>query len=266
VFGVALPGANGVIDYDETMLRWMDRWVKGIPNGVDREPAVRIYVMGADEWRTADRWPLPGTVAESLFFGPRGALGPTLAPGSATPSTYVSDPTDPVVDVYDADYGAHDYRALRDRPDVLTFETAPLEADLDVVGAMRAVLHVSADAPDVDLYVMVLDVAPDGTAFNLMAPGRAVLRASYRDPAKRELLQPGRSYELTWDGLTTGNRFRQGHRIRVHVLSSFMPHFSVNGQTGALESTSAAIRAAQVTVRHDAQHPSRLVLPVVRAP
>lgn len=259
-------GANGRIDYDKTMLDWMDRWVKGVPNSVDGEPAVRVYVMGANEWRTADRWPLPGIVAESLHFGANRSLAPARPTVARAASSYVSDPAAPVMDLYDGDYGAHDYRALQERGDVLTFETAPLAADVEVIGAMRAQLWVETDARDVDLYVKVLDVAPDGTALNLMAPGREVLRASYRDITRRQLLEPGRTYLLEWNDLFTANRFAKGHRIRVQVFSSFLPHYSVNPQTGESESVSAATQKARVTIRHDAANPSRIILPVMRAP
>lgn len=258
--------ANGRIDYDQTMLDWMDRWVKRVEPTVSPDPAVRVYVMGANEWRTGDQWPLPGIVAETLHFGASRSLArakPTVARAS---SSYVSDPSDPVTDIYDADYGAHDYRALRERGDLLTFETAPLAEAVEVIGAMRAELFIETDARDVDIYVKVLDVAPDGAAFNLMSPGREVLRLSYRDPSKRELLEPGRTYTVRIDELYTANRFEKGHRIRVQVMSSFMPHFSTNPQTGALESTSAETQKATVTLRHDAAHPSRLILPVMRVP
>jgi len=258
-------GADGRIDYDKTVLDWMDRWVQGIENGVMQEPAVRVYLMGANEWRTGEEWPLPGIAAETLHFGARHRLGRARPTVPHAVTAYVSDPADPVVDPYDGAYGAHDYRALAQRADVLTFETEPLAEDVDVIGAMQAEVFFQTDARDVDLYVKVLDVAPDGTALNLMAPGREVQRASYRDITRRQLLEPGATYALRWDELFTANRFAKGHRIRVHVMSSFLPHYSVNPQTGASEATSAATQKARVTILHDATHPSRIVLPVMRA-
>jgi putative CocE/NonD family hydrolase len=259
--------ADARIDHDKTLLDWMDRWVKGVENGVMREPAVRVYVMGANRWRTGDRWPLPGIAAETLYFGALRDLTRQVQPSTRAVSTsYVSDPAHPVVDPYDGDYGAHDYRALKDRADVLTFDTEPLTEDVEVIGAMQAEVFFQTDARDVDLHVKVLDVAPDGTALNLMAPGREVKRASYRDISKRQLLEPGQTYALTWDELFTANRFAKGHRIRVQVMSSFLPHYSVNPQTGESEATSAAVQQARVTILHDGTHPSRIVLPVMRAP
>src|SRR5205085_5108995 len=133
--------------------------------------------------------------------------------------------------------GAHDYRDLATQPGVTVFETAPLEDDLSVVGAMDAHVSMSVDARDADLWVKVFDVAPDGTAFNLMSPGLDVLRASYRNKHRRELLKPGKFYDVELPDLLTGNTFLKGHRIRVAVMASFFPDFSRNLQTGELEST-----------------------------
>jgi putative CocE/NonD family hydrolase len=262
-------GSEARIDYDELVLRWMDRWVRGIDNGVDREKPVRVFVMGDNRWREADAWPVPGTRAETLYFasataGANGMLTarrPTVERGS---STFRSNPADPVSDPFASASGAHDYRALAQRSDLLTFETPSLESDLEVVGPLVAQLHLSVDAPDTDIWVKVLDVAPDGTAYNLMSPGLDVLRASWRDTtAGRSLLEPGRIYALRLSDLVTANTFKRGHRIRVHVAAAFYPHFSLNLHTGELETTHAAMRSARITIHHDRQHPSLLVLSVV---
>lgn len=271
-------GAAAAIDYDEVVLRWMDRWVRGLRNGVDAEPPVRLFVMGAGAWRTGDRWPLAGTRADTLYLAGGGALrrvpparppaSPT-APGAAADarSSFVSDPADPVRDPFDAAYGAHDFRALAARRDVLVFETAPLDAPLEVLGDITVELAVETDARDLDLYARLFDVAPDGTAWNLMSPGLELLRASYRDPARgRQLLEPGRTYRLRVGDPVTGNRFLAGHRLRLVVMGSFQPHFSLNLQTGASERTSAATQRATITIRHDAAQPSRIILPVRPVP
>jgi len=126
---------------------------------------------------------------------------------------------------------------------------------------------VSSDAPDTDIWVKVYDVAPDGTAYNLMSPGLDVQRASYRNAKpQRELLDTGRVYSLRFNDLFTGNTFKQGHRVRVAVLTTFFPHFSRNLHTGESEATSARSRAAHITVHHSARYPSRLILPVLPDP
>ena len=263
-------GPAARIDYDETVLRWMDHWVRGIDNGVDREPPVRVFVMGDDRWLEASTWPIPETRQDTLYLTApasdtrRGSLSARTPDDGERTTSYVSNPAKPVTDAFAERSGAHDYRALADRSDVLTFETSPLGTDLEVVGALGAEVFLETNAPDVDLWVKVLDVAPDGTAFNLMAPGSDVLRASYRDrSAQQSLLEPGKVYLLRLPGLLTGNTFKQGHRIRVHLMSAFAPNYARNLQTGASETTTSRMRSARVTIHHDGRHPSRLLLPVI---
>jgi uncharacterized protein len=261
-------GAAAAIDYDETVLRFMDRYVRGLDNGLDREKPVRVFVMGEDTWREGDTWPLPGTEARALFLSAMdgAARGGSLVldPAAVRPGapSFVSDPANPVSDPFSERAGAHDYRAITGRPDVATFESAPLEADLRVVGPAQAVIFLSADAPDTDLWVKLYDVAPDGTAFNLMSPGLDVLRASFRNGSP-EPLEPGKVYELRLESLFTGNQFKRGHRLRVCLTTAFLPHFSQSLHTGLSETTSAAIRKATIAIHVGADAPSRLVLPVV---
>lgn len=260
-------GAGAGLDYDELILRWMDRWVRELPNGADREPRVRVYVMGEARWLEAEAWPLPGTRADTLYLAPgagrRGGLTPS-APVTEGQSGFDSDPANPLTDPYYGRAGAHDYRALAGRPDVLVFETAPFPDGLRVVGEIQAEIHLSTDAPDTDLWVHLQDVAPDGTAWNLMSPGLNVVRASYREGGpSRRLLEPGRVYPLTFPNLLTGNFFRPGHRLRLVLSSAFMPHFSRNLHTGRLETESADSRRAAITIHHGGRHASRIVLPVI---
>ncbi len=258
-------GPAAVIDYDELVLRFLDRHVRGIDNGVDREKRARVFVMGEDVWREADAWPLPATRSQTFYLAPApGRLGrlATEPPASSSPSSFLSDPAHPVRDAFAGSPGAHDYRALIERPDVLAFETAPLAEDLRVVGTITAEISLSADAPDVDLWLKLFDVLPDGTAWNLMSSGLDVQRASYREGGpERKLLEPGRVYSLRFDNLATGNLFRAGHRLRVVLAGSFFPGFSRNLQTGELEASSSAIRRAKVDLHFGPG--SRLVLPVV---
>jgi putative CocE/NonD family hydrolase len=261
-------GPTAAIDYHETVLRFLDRYVRGVDNGVEREPPVRAFVMGENVWLEGDRWPLPGTVSRSVYLQGGDGPGPghlvwTRPEKGGGSASFVSDPERPVEDPYATAPGAHDYRALLERRDVAAFETAPLEADLRVVGPIMAEVYVSTDAPDVDVWVKVFDVAPDGTAFNLMSPGLDVLRASYAGGAPRDLLERHRVYPLRFENLVTGNLFRKGHRIRLVVCGSFFPHFSRNLQTGELETASARTSPARISVHLGPPYASRLVLPVL---
>jgi hypothetical protein len=257
-------GPSAVLDYPETVLRFLDRYVRDVANGLESEPRVRAFVMGENVWREGQDFPLPGTQDLELFLTAGGRLGRASPETAEASSVFVSDPSRPVVDAYGAAPGAHDYRELARRRDVLVFETDPLPRDLRVVGPIGVEIFLSADAPDVDLWVKLEDVLPDGTAWNLSSPGTDVLRASERESqGKPSLLEPGRTYRLRLPNLRTGNLFGQGHRIRVVLCGSFLPHFSRNLQTGESEALSARSRPATVRIHHDAKRPSRIVLPVL---
>jgi putative CocE/NonD family hydrolase len=266
-------GPSAVIDYDEVVLRWMDHYLKGIDNGVDGEKPVRYFVMERNQWRDADQWP-PAATETPVFLAPQtqdsktadarsGRLQSTPFDNKDSFSEFVSDPASPVVNPYDSS-GAHDYRKLADRADVLTFDSAALQEDTEVTGPIEARIFVSCDCRDFDLWARLLDVSPDGTAINLMSPGLDVLRASYRNLTRgRQLLSPGKTYELKLENLITSNVFLRGHRIRLQISASFTPNFSRNLQTGKSEVNSAEMKSAHIRVFHDATHPSQVVLPVI---
>jgi uncharacterized protein len=264
-------GPTAAIAYDEIVLRWLDHYVRGIDNGVEKEKPVRYFVMGDNQWHDADSWPPPAKPI-SYRLGPsqsqHSPAGNTTTldnsrSGATGFSSFLSDPVDPVTNPY-ASSGAHDYREFASRKDVLTFDSPPLEHDMEVTGPIHAEVFLSCDCRDMDLWIGLLDVAPDGTAFNLMSPGLGIVRASYRDVKRgRQLLKAGEIYELRLDNLITSNLFLKGHRIRAQISGSFFPDFSRNLQTGELETTSARMREATIRIYHDPQHRSSLILPVV---
>ena len=261
--------ANAAIDYDKTVLDWMDHYIRGIDNGVGRRAPVRYYVMGSDSWKESATWP-PAATPTSYFLsagpaGQGGSLSTARAAGAAA-SSFTSDPAKPVINPYSTS-GAHDYRALTERTDLLTFDSAPLPADTEVTGPIDIEVYASCDCRDFDLWVRLYDVTPDGTAWNLMSPGVDVQRASYRQPGRgRQLLDPGAVVPIRLRGPVTSNVFHRGDRIRVQVSGSFFPSFSRNPQDGSWEATSATGQPASIHVLHDSKHASRVVLPIVGVP
>lgn len=262
-------GPAAAINYDQVVLDWMDHYLRGMNNGVEREKPVRLFLMGDNRWLEEGTWPPADAKSTSFYLAGAGPdlKGGTLAPAAPAEeqfSVFTFDPAHPVIDPYAGRLGAHDFRELAKRPDVLIFDSAPLARDVAVLGAITAEIYVSCDCPDFDLWARLLDVAPDGTAFNLMSPGNDVLRASYREPQRgRQLVSPGQVYKLTLPNMRTGNVFAAGHRIRVQISGSFFPDFSRNPQSGELETTSTNMRKAEIRIYHDREHPSRIVLPVV---
>jgi putative CocE/NonD family hydrolase len=264
-------GPPAAVDYDEIILRWVDHYLKGIDNGVEKERPVRIFVMGANAWREEDAWPLARAHEMQLYLssakGTEKTLALAAAPCTKCPpySEFFSDPANPLRDPY-TEFGARDYQSFAGRDDVALFDSPPLPSAVEVTGPIRAEMYVSADVPDFDLWVRILDVFPDGSAYNLMSPGLDVLRASCRDASVTpELVEPGKVYLLKLDRLLTSNVFQTGHRIRVQVSAAFFPHFSRNLQTGKSEITSSATRTGHIRIYVSKDHPSRIVLPTIAA-
>ena len=261
-------GQSATIDYDDVVLNWMDHYLRGLDNGVESAKPVRYFVMGDNQWREADAWPPVSNQTSYYLTGIANGMriGGLATKAPAEPeqhSTFPSDPANPVRNAYESS-GAHDYRQLARRSDVLTFDSAVLDRDTEVTGPIKERIYFSCDCRDADLWVRLLDVAPDGTAFNLMSPGLDVQRASYRDLKRgRQLLRPDRIYELTLDRLITSNVFQKGHRIRVQISATFFPNFSRNLHNGELENVSAKMQKANIRVYHDAAHPSQVVLPLI---
>jgi putative CocE/NonD family hydrolase len=260
--GERVFGAAAGLDYDEEILRFMDHFVRGRVSNESRDlPSIRVFVMGENVWRTADTWPLPGTRPTTLYLTDGPPPAPTLdwSPSQTTERrTITSDPAAPVVDPHGDRSGAHDYRELSRRPDVLVYETAPLDRDVRVVGTIEARITFQTDAPSIDVWTKLLDVAPDGTAWNVMSAGLDVQR-SPPSPGT----DPSRPRTVTIGTMMTGNLFERGHRIRLVVMNSFMPNFGRNPQTGRPETIERTTRPATFSVLTGPTTPSTLTLPII---
>ena len=276
-----LPKGNriGELEYPENArfdtaahrLRWFDHHLKGIDNGVEREPAVRYYVMGAvDEpgapgnvWRTASDWPVPSTPTR-YYLHDGGGLGQE-APGEAASTTrYISDPANPMSLPYAAFPGARDARAFEQQRDVRTFTTPPLAEPVEWTGKVRAELWVESTARDADFIVRISDVYPDGRSILIMD---YVRRARFREGWEREVpMEPGRVYRVAFDVGSLSQIFNRGHRIRVTLASTGAPFYEPNPQDGgpiAIDFPTDPVKATH-TVHHHRLHASHVLAPVVR--
>lgn len=268
-FGDRDFGAGAAIAYDELVLDWSDLHLRGVTrNALSSQPPVRVFTMGTNRWRSAETWPIPNTRHETWFLRAGGRLSTGAPADGEGTAQYTYDPADPVVDPQGGPYagvlGPFDQQEVAKRPDVLVFRSDPLAADLEVTGQIEIRLWIASSAPDTDFHVHVLDEEPDGRAWNLMSPTVAVIRARYRnDERYPELMTPGRPYELVLRLPITSNCFLQGHRVRVHVTSSFFPHLDRNPNTGRPVPAEGRFEVARQTVFHDARWPSRLILPVI---
>ena len=262
---------------NEVMLDWYDFLFKGVQNEFAKGKPVKIFVMGINQWREEDDWPLARAKTTKYYLHSQGAANTssgigtlsTTAPASEPADKFTYDPAKPVPTVggplcCDANHlaaGPRDQRKVEERDDVLVYSTAPLERDLEVTGSVRLEFFASSSAVDTDFTAKLVDVAPDGTAINLT---EGILRAKYRNSqAAATPLEPGEVYQLAIDLWATGNVFRAGHRIRLEVSSSNFPRFDRNLNTGEPAATSAKWDTATNNIVHDKAHPSALLLPVV---
>jgi uncharacterized protein len=241
------------------------RWYSAVREGtVEDWPTVIYYLMGANEWRAADSWPIRDAEPVSFYLGPDGSLTSSAPRSPADPDDYTYDPHDPpptkggsiVSWVYPP--GSVDVSDVQARPDVLTYSTEPLTEDLDVAGPLTMVLYASSSAVDTDFVARLTDVFPDGRAIQLQA---GALRTRYRDVgAEPSFTEPGRVYRLEIDLWATANRFKAGHRLRVDICSADFPKFDRNTNRGG--EPGEPIPAHQKIYR-DPEHPSHLEVQVL---
>jgi uncharacterized protein len=274
-------GAASLVDLRGEELRWFDYWLKGLDNGILREPPVRVFVMGTNRWRTADDWPVLGTRFVEHYFHSGGRASSLFGDGrldrrrpeTEPPDTFVYDPREPVPtlggstccgeDVTPIPMGPRDQRPAEWRPDVLCYTTPPLEADVEVTGPIEVALWAASTAPDTDFTAKLVDVFPSGYAMNV---AQGIIRARFRDSWESPSpLEPGRVYRYRIDCWSSSNCFQKGHRIRVEIASSNFPQFDRNPNTGHPFGLDTELRPATQTIYHDAAHPSHIVLPVVDA-
>jgi len=263
-FGSTLGFINLQADFGRIQLRWFDHWLKGIDSGIMAEPPISIFVMGANVWRDETEWPLARAVSTPFYLRADGLLS-TEAPGaSEAPDCYVYDPADPVptrggptLMAPEFLTGPVDQRSIEARSDVLTFTTPVLDHDVEVTGPVTVQLWACSSAPDTDFVARLVDVYPDGRAYNLTD---GVIRASY---CLKAPMEAGRAYPFTIDLWATSNLFKGGHRIRLQVTSSNFPRWDRNPNTGRPLGADAELIPAQQTIVHDAARPSHVVLPIV---
>jgi putative CocE/NonD family hydrolase len=267
-------------EYDELTYDWFDYWLKGEDNGVlESTPRVQYYLMGKNEWKSSSSWPPEGAEMATFYLDSGGEANSVFGdgrltaemPGAETTSdSFTYDPYNPVLSRGGnfccmgnaVTPGSFDQRRVEARADVLVYSTDVLEEGVEVSGPVEVTLYVSSDARDTDFTVKLVDVYPDGRAYNL---DETILRARYRDGFDRQvLMEKGEVYELKLSPMSTSNYFDAGHRIRIEVSSSNFPRFTRNLNTGGRNYDETEGVVAHNVVHHSAEYPSRIRLPIVR--
>lgn len=266
------------LDYDNMIYGWFDYWLKGMDNGaLEKLPRVQYFTMGSNKWQSSDTWPPQEVQNVTLYLGSNGNANSLYGDGELlpqpsendAPDSFIYDPYNPVPSHGGGvccmgnalEGGAFDQRELETRQDVLVYTSDPLEEGVEITGFIETVLYVSSDVKDTDFTIKLLDVYPDGTAYNL---DETIQRARYREGYDKEVfMEEGEVYKLELSPMSTSNYFEKGHRIRVEVSSSNFPRFARNLNTGGDNYNESAGVVAHNNIHHSQDYPSQIVLPVV---
>lgn len=267
-------------DYDALTYGWFDHFLKGEANGLlDTLPRVRYFTMGMNKWQTSDTWPPSGAEPVTFHLSSAGRANTlngdgvlTSRPPSADrPDTITYDPMNPVPSLggnvcCQANAlagGAMDQQKQEaQRADILVYTSEPLKQGMEVSGPVGVTVYVSSDRKDTDITVKLLDVYPDGRAYNL---DETIQRLRYREGYDKEVfMEPGRTYKVALQPMTTSNYFDAGHRIRIEISSSNFPRFDRNLNTGGRNYDETTPLVSHNVIHHSRQYPSTLTLSVVR--
>ena len=270
---------NATFNYEGTIARFFDRWLKPEANGFeDNTPKVQYYAMGVNEWRTADEWPPKSAKTMTMYLDSDGDANSLFGGGrlirekprdAGVADSFVYDPTVPVPSLGGGvccignlvDGGSFDQRPVEARADVLVYASEPLTKAVNVTGSVRVTLFVSSDAKDTDFMVKLIDVYPDGRAYNV---DDSMQRVRYRQGYDKEVfMEEGTVYELKVSPMTTSNVFLSGHRIRLEISSSNFPRVARNLNTGGPNYNESKPVIAHNAVHHSAARPSRIEFSVV---
>ncbi len=268
------------LDYDALTYGWFDALLKTDgSNTPPTMPRVRFFTMGSNKWQTADSWPpanaqptpyylSSGGRANSLYGD--GKLTTSLPAANEKPDAFAYDPAYPVPS-YGGNVcctgnavqgGSFDQHQMETRQDILVYTTESFADGVELSGNIETTLYVGSDAKDTDFTVKLIDVYPDGRAYNL---DETILRARYREGFDKEvMMENGKVYKLTLSPMATSNFFAPGHRIRIEVSSSNFPRFERNLNTGGNNYDESKGVVAHNQVFHTGKYPSQVVLPLVR--
>jgi putative CocE/NonD family hydrolase len=262
-------GPQARIDPRVLQLRWFDHYLKGIDNGVDREPPLDLFIQGDNVWRKENEWPLKRTKWTNFYLHSGGLLD-TVAPTAAdSADTYTYDPGNPtpyLIDARELELSLNeDYAKVhQERRDMVIFNTAPLTAPLEITGPMRATLWAATDAKDTDWNMMLLDVYPDGRVMRIQD---GIARQRFiKGFDKPSLVPPSTPSRFDIDMWFTGIVIPAGHRLRVTVASAAFPKYDRNLNTGGDNERETKFVTAHQRILHDAAHQSYLTLPVIPRP
>lgn len=267
------------LNYDEQIYSWFDFHLKGKNNNFKNEtPRVQYYTMGKNVWQASNTWPPENTTVKTFYLNSDGGANSRYGDGKLTDTpdikgntsdAFYYDPMNPV-NSYGGGVcctgnavqgGAFDQREMEEREDILVYTSAPLKEGVEVSGFIESVLYLSSDVKDTDVTIKLIDVLPDGTAYNL---DETIQRVRYREGYDKEVfMSKGKVYKVELTPMSTSNYFKKGHSIRIEVSSSNFPRFSRNLNTGGNNYDETESVVALNRIHHSKRYPSHIKLPVV---
>ncbi|RZV70627.1 MAG: CocE/NonD family hydrolase, partial [Flavobacteriaceae bacterium] len=266
------------LNYDEQIYAWFDLWLKGEQNDFkETTPRVQYFTMGINKWQSANTWPPENTKLITYYLNSNGKANSlfgdgklsSVKAGSNNPDSFTYNPMSPVPS-YGGNVcctgnavrgGAFDQQQMEARNDILVYTTDVLKEGVEISGFIESTLYVSSDAKDTDFTIKLIDVYPDGKAYNL---DETIQRARYREGYDKEVfMENGEVYKLELTPMSTSNYFEKGHRIRIEISSSNFPRFARNLNTGGNNYDEKDGVIAHNNIHHSSRYPSQIRLPII---
>lgn len=267
------------LNYDEIITAWFDLWLKNEDKGkIDSMPKVTYYTMGSNKWQTSEVWPPANAKMTTYYLDSKGSANTRNGDGSLSAKlpktqnkdTFQYDPMNPV-NSYGGNVcctgnavqgGSFDQSEMELRDDILVYTSEPLAEGVEISGFIESYLYLSSDVKDTDVTIKLIDVYPDGKAYNL---DETIQRVRYREGYDKEvMMEKGKVYEIKMTPMSTSNYFEKGHRIRIEVSSSNFPRFDRNLNTGGNNYDESEGLVATNSIHHGGVYPSRIVLPMIK--
>ena len=267
------------LDYDKLIYGWFDFLLKNEANDFkEKTPRVQYFTMGINSWQTSENWPPKNTFLKTFYLNSNGKANSRFGDGKLTYSidrngiqvdSFYYDPTDPVVSYGGGvcctgnavQGGSFDQRKMEEREDILVYTSDVFKKGIEMTGFIESTLYLSSDVKDTDLTIKIIDVYPDGTAYNLE---ETIQRVRYREGYDKQVfMDKNKVYKVDLTPMATSNYFKKGHRIRIEISSSNFPRFSRNLNTGGdnYDETNSII--ALNKIHHSKRYPSNIKLPFI---
>ena len=268
------------LNYDEQIYDWFDLMLKEKQNDFkENTPRIQYYTMGSNKWQSSEVWPPENTEMTTFYLSSDGSANTMYGDGKLTTlkrkiknnsDTFLYDPMDPVTSNGGGvccmgnavKGGAYDQQELETRDDVLVYTSETLKNGFEVTGFINSSIYISSDVKDTDITIKLIDVYPDGTAYNI---DETIQRVRYREGYDKEVFMgKGNVYKVDLSQMSTSNYFKKNHKIRIEISSSNFPRFARNLNTGGDNFNESKGIIARNTIHHSKKHPSSISLPIVK--